>query len=112
MVDVSFFNDVLLYQDGNPQDTKYLCGDKKTARSGERIVPGNGTDAVFRSIVCCSGSAKNVVAFAEGFVVGEVDVEDYGSHPCLSARDGLIRLATVYVQTAFSCRKVPTIWSL
>ena len=46
IVDVSFFNDVLLYHDGTRQDTKYLVDEKLTPETVKELCRETGTDAV------------------------------------------------------------------
>ncbi|WP_302026944.1 DUF6340 family protein [Parabacteroides johnsonii] len=97
IVDVSFFNDVLLYHDGTRQDTKYLVDEKLTPEAVKELCRETGTDAVISFDRLLFRMEKNVVVFAEGFVVGGVDVEITGVvRGYLPGRDN--PLATVYVQ--------------
>ena len=97
IVDVSFFNDVLLYHDGTRQDTKYLVDEKLTPETVKELCRETGTDAVISLDRLLFRMEKDVVAFAEGFVVGGVDIEITGVvRGYLPGRDN--PLATVYVQ--------------
>ena len=97
IVDVSFFNDVLLYHDGTRQDTKYLVDEKLTPEAVKELCRETGTDAVISLDRLLFRMEKDVVAFAEGFVVGGVDIEITGVvRGYLPGRDN--PLATVYVQ--------------
>ena len=97
IVDVSFFNDVLLYHDGTRQDTKYLVDEKLTPETVKELCRETGTDAVISLDGLLFRMEKDVVAFAEGFVVGGVDIEITGVvRGYLPGRDN--PLATVYVQ--------------
>ena len=97
IVDVSFFNDVLLYHDGTRQDTKYLVDEKLTPETVKELCRETGTDAVISIDRLLFRMEKDVVAFAEGFVVGGVDIEITGVvRGYLPGRDN--PLATVYVQ--------------
>ena len=78
IVDVSFFNDVLLYHDGTRQDTKYLVDEKLTPETVKELCRETGTDAVISLDRLLFRMEKDVVAFAEGFVVGGVDIEITG----------------------------------
>ena len=97
IVDVSFFNDVLLYHDGTRQDKKYLVDEKLTPETVKELCRETGTDAVISLDRLLFRMEKDVVAFAEGFVVGGVDIEITGVvRGYLPGRDN--PLATVYVQ--------------
>ena len=61
IVDVSFFNDVLLYHDGTRQDTKYLVDEKLTPETVKELCRETGTDAVISlDSVFWSESADNM----------------------------------------------------
>ena len=97
IVDVPFFNDVLLYHGGTRQNTKYLEDEKLTPEIVKELCRETGTDAVISFDRLLFQMEKDVVAFAEGFVVGGVDVKITGVvRGYLPERDN--PLATVYVQ--------------
>ena len=97
IVDVSFFNDVLLYHDGTRQDTKYLVDEKLTPETVKELCRETGTDAVISLDRLLFRMEKDVVAFAEGLCRGRSRYRDYWGRPWLSSgRDN--PLATVYVQ--------------
>ena len=79
IVDVPFFNDVLLYHGGTRQNTKYLEDEKLTPEIVKELCRETGTDAVISFDRLLFQMEKDVVAFAEGFVVG-------GSRSRLSSR--------------------------
>ena len=97
-MDVSFFNDVLLYHDGTRQDTKYLVDEKLTPETVKELCRETGTDAVISLDRLLFRMEKDVVAFAEGFVVGIFP-------------DGIIRWLLFTCRIVFSGLKVRTIWS-
>lgn len=97
IVDVSFFNDVLLYHDGTRQDGKHLVDKKLTPGTVKELCDETGTDAIISFDRLLFRMEKNVVAFAEGFVAGGVDVHISGVvRSYLPARDN--PLATVYME--------------
>lgn len=97
IVDVSFFNDVLLYHDGTRQDGKHLVDEKLTSETVKELCNETGTDAIISFDRLLFRMEKNVVAFAEGFVAGGVDV--YVSGVVRSYLPGRGNpLATVYME--------------
>lgn len=97
IVDVSFFNDVLLYQGGTRQDTKYLVDEKLTPEVVNELCRETETDAIISFDRLLFQMEKNVVALSESFVAGRIDVDITGVvRSYLPGRDK--PLATVYVQ--------------
>lgn len=97
IVDVSFFNDVLLYHDGTRQDGKYLVDEKLTPEAVKELCEETGADAIISFDRLLFQMEKNVVAFAEGFVAGGIDVKISGVvRGYLPERDK--PLATVYME--------------
>lgn len=97
IVDVSFFNDVLLYHDGTRRDGKHLVDEKLTPEAVKELCEETGTDAIISFDRLLFRMEKDVVAFAEGFVAGGVDVHISGVvRSYLPGRDN--PLATVYME--------------
>lgn len=97
IVDDSFFNDVLLYHDGTREDDSCLVDRKLTREVVEALCDETGADAVISFDRLLFLMTKDVSAFADGFVAGDIQVK----------MDGVVRsylpgrenpLATVYVE--------------
>lgn len=78
MVDVSFFNDVLLYHDATRKDDVYYEDKKLTAEEVTALCDETGTDAVISVDRMLFEIQKDVVAFAEGYVAGDISVKMSG----------------------------------
>lgn len=96
MVDVSFFNDVLLYQDATRKDDVYYEDKKLTQEEVDALCDETGADAVVSLDRMLFESAKDVVAFAEGYVAGDISVKMSGVIRAY-LRNRPNPLATVYV---------------
>ena len=88
IVDVSFFNDVLLYHDGTRQDTKYLVDEKLTPETVKELCRETGTDAVISLDRLLFRMEKDVVAFCRRLCRGRSRYRDYWGRPWLSSRTG------------------------
>ena len=97
IMDVSFFDDVLLYHGGTRQDTKYLMDEKLAPEAVKELCRETGTDAIISIDRLLFRMEKNVAAFSEGFVIGGVNVEITGTIRSYLPGRGK-PLATVYVQ--------------
>ena len=96
MVDVSFFNDVLLYHEATRKDDVYYEDKKLTPDEVTALCDETGTDAVISVDRMLFETQKDVVAFAEGYVVGDISVKMSGViRGYLPGRPN--PLATVYV---------------
>lgn len=78
MVDVSFFNDVLLYNDATRKDDVYYEDKKLTKEEVNALCDETGTDAVISVDRMLFESQKDIVAFAEGYVAGDISVKISG----------------------------------
>lgn len=78
MADISFFNDVLLYHDVVRKDDVYYDDKKLTQEQVKMLCDETGTDAVISVDRMLFKSRKNIVAYAEGFVEGEIQVNITG----------------------------------
>ncbi|MCD8267395.1 MAG: DUF6340 family protein [Parabacteroides sp.] len=74
MVDVSFFDDVLLYHDATRKDDVYYDDVKLTPDQVTALCDETGADAVISFDRLLFESSKNVVAFAEGYIAGDISV--------------------------------------
>lgn len=96
IVDVSFFNDVLFYHDNTRRDTRYYADEQLSPQTVKELCDETGTQAIISFDRLLFEMDKNVVAFAEGFVMGGVDVKISGTvRSYLPGRDK--PLATVYM---------------
>lgn len=96
MADVSFFNDVLLYHDAVRKDDVYHDDKKLTPEEVAALCEETGTDAVISLDRILFETDKSVVAFAEGYVAGDISVKMAGViRSYLPDRDN--PLATVYM---------------
>lgn len=96
IVDVSFFNDVLLYHDGTRQDTKYLVDEKLTPETVKELCRETGTDAVI-SLDRLLFRMERMLSLCRRLCRGRSRYRDYWGRPWLSSRRDN-PLATVYVQ--------------
>lgn len=96
MADISYFNDVLLYHDAVRKDDVYYEDRKLTQDQIKALCEETGTDAVISVDRLLFESKKNVMAYGDGYIGGEIQVR----------MSGVIRgylpdrsnpLATVYV---------------
>ncbi|WP_279211056.1 DUF6340 family protein [Parabacteroides goldsteinii] len=78
MADMSYFNDVLLYHDAVRKDDVYYEDKKLTQDQVQALCDETGSDAVISLDRMLFESKKNVVAFAEGYVEGEIQVKTSG----------------------------------
>lgn len=78
IVDVSFFDDILLYHDGTRQDSRYYEDEKLSSEVVTSLCEETGTDAIISIDRLLFEMEKNVVAFPEGFVAGNIDVKMAG----------------------------------
>lgn len=78
MADISFFNDVLLYHDAVRKDDVYYDDKKLEQDDIDALCKETGTDAVISLDRMLFESDKNVVAFAEGYVAGDISVKMSG----------------------------------
>lgn len=78
MVDVSFFNDVLLYKETVRKDDVYYEDKKLTSEEVTALCDETGADAVISIDRMLFESDKKVIAFAEGYLVGEIGVKMSG----------------------------------
>lgn len=78
MADMSYFNDVLLYHDAVRKDDVYYEDKKLTQDQVQALCDETGSDAVISLDRMLFESKKNVVAFAEGYVEGEIQVKMSG----------------------------------
>ena len=96
MADISFFNDVLLYHDAVRKDDVYYEDKKLTQDQVQELCDETGTDAVVSIDRLLFESKKNIMAYAEGYVGGEIQVKISGVvRGYLPGRPN--PLATVYV---------------
>ena len=96
MADISFFNDVLLYHDAVRKDDVYYEDKKLTQDQVQELCDETGTDAVVSFDRLLFESKKNIMAYAEGYVGGEIQVKISGVvRGYLPGRPN--PLATVYV---------------
>lgn len=96
IVDVSYFNDVLLYNGTTRTDNAYYSDVKLTGQQVEDLCEETGADAVISFDRLLFDMKKNVSAFAEGYLIGIVDVHITGVvRAYLRGREQ--PLATVYV---------------
>ncbi|WP_289005469.1 DUF6340 family protein [uncultured Parabacteroides sp.] len=96
MADISFFNDVLLYHDAVRKDDVYYEDKKLTQDQVQDLCDETGTDAVVSIDRLLFESKKNIMAYAEGYVGGEIQVKISGVvRGYLPGRPN--PLATVYV---------------
>ena len=96
MADISFFNDVLLYHDAVRKDDVYYEDKKLTQDQVQELCDETGTDAVVSFERLLFESKKNIMAYAEGYVGGEIQVKISGVvRGYLPGRPN--PLATVYV---------------
>jgi hypothetical protein len=75
---MSYFNDVLLYHDAVRKDDVYYEDKKLTQDQVQALCDETGSDAVISLDRMLFESKKNVVAFAEGYVEGEIQVKMSG----------------------------------
>lgn len=93
---MSFFNDVLLYHMPVREDNNYFTDMKLTASEVASLCDETGADAIISVDRLLFETKKDVVAFAEGYVMGIVNVEIGGVlRSYLPGREK--PLATVYV---------------
>lgn len=78
IVDVSFFKDVLLYHDATRKDQSFLVDNELPKETVMALCEETGTDAVLSFDRLVFNMSKDVVAFAEGFVMGVVNVKVNG----------------------------------
>lgn len=78
MADISYFNDVLLYHDVVRKDDVYFDDKKLTQDQVKMLCDETGTDAVISVDRMLFVSKKNIVAYAEGFVEGMIQVNITG----------------------------------
>lgn len=78
IVNASFFNDVLLYHEPTRKDTRYYEDIKLTEDQVEALCNETGTDAVIAVDRLLFETKKDVVAYAEGYVSGDLDVKISG----------------------------------
>lgn len=96
MADISYFNDVLFYHDAVRKDDVYYEDRKLTQAQVNDLCDETGADAVISIDRMLFESKKNVVAFAEGYVEGDIQVNISGViRGYLPGRPN--PLATVYV---------------
>ena len=96
IVDVPFFDDVLLYDGVTRTDGKYLVAEELSSADINMLCRETGADAVISLDRLLFEMSKNVVAYPDGFVGGSVDVKMSGV--VRSYLPGRARpLATVYV---------------
>lgn len=96
MADISFFNDVLLYQDAVRKDDVYYEDKNLTQDQVQELCDETGTDAVVSIDRLLFESKKNIMAYAEGYVGGKIQVKISGVvRGYLPGRPN--PLATVYV---------------
>lgn len=96
IVDVSFFKDVLLYHENTRSDTRYLTDETLSADAVKELCAETGTQAILSFDRLLFEMDKSVVAFSEGYVIGNVNVKVSGVvRSYLPGRDK--PLATVYV---------------
>lgn len=108
MADISFFNDVLLYHDAVRKDDVYYEDKKLTQDQVQELCDETGTDAVVSIDRLLFESKKNIMAYAEGYVGGEIQVKISGVvRGYLPGRPN--PLATVYVADSVFLMKRPLI---
>lgn len=96
MVDISYFNDVLLYHDALRKDNVYYEDRKLTQDQVAALCNETGADAVISFDRLLFESQKSVIAYADGFVEGEIQVRMSGVvRGYLPGRPA--PLATVYI---------------
>lgn len=94
--DISFFDDVLLNHKVTRQDDQYMTDRKLTSEQVTALCEETGADAIISLDRLLFDMSRNVVAFSEGYVLGEVDVKIAGVlRSYLPGRDN--PLATVYM---------------
>ena len=109
IVDVSFFNDVLLYHDGTRQDTKYLVDEKLTPETVKELCR-EGRMLLFRSIACCSGW-KRMLSLLPKALSWEESISRLLGSSVVIFPDGIIRWLLFTCRIVFSGLKVRIIWS-
>ena len=87
IVDVSFFNDVLLYHDGTRQDTKYLVDEKLTPETVKELCRETGTDAVI-SLDRLLFRMERMLSLLPKALSWRSRYRDYWGRPWLSSRTG------------------------
>lgn len=96
IVDVSYFNDVLLYNGSTRSDHVYYSDNKLTSAQVTALCEANGADAIVSFDRLLFEMSKDVTQFAEGYVMGLINVRIAGVlRSYLPGRE--IPLATVYV---------------
>lgn len=96
IVDVSYFDDVLLYHEPVREGGWYYTDDKLSPEQVAALCRETGTDAIISWDRLLFDMDKNIVAFAEGYLGGDIDVRISGVvRSYLPGRP--TPLATVYV---------------
>lgn len=78
IVSVPYFRDVLLYDRGTRQDSQYLIDKKMSSDDVKALCEETGADAVISFDRLLFKMEKTVVAFADGYIAGMVDVKMNG----------------------------------
>lgn len=96
IVDVSYFNDVLLYNGSTRSGSDYYSDEKMTPAQVTALCDANGADAIISFDRLLFEMTKDVVKFAEGYVMGMVNVRMAGVlRSYLPGKE--LPLVTVYV---------------
>lgn len=97
IVESSFFNDVLLYQEKTRRDNDYLKDEKLTPEKVRELCEQTGTDAIISLDRLLFELEKNVAGLGGGLVAGKVNVKMAGViRGYLPDREN--SLATIYVE--------------
>lgn len=78
IVDVSFFDDVLLYDTNTRHDAGYYTDQKLTPEQVTSLCDETGADAVISVDRMLFDMKKDVVALAEGYLIGTIDMHISG----------------------------------
>lgn len=78
IVEGGYFDDVLLYQDGVRKGGWYYTDDKLSPEQVKALCEETGTDAVVSLDRLLFDMGKNVVAYPEGYLLGDVNVRISG----------------------------------
>ena len=78
IADIPFFEDVLLYDGSARKDNRYLVAEELSLDDINMLCEATGTDAIISFDRLLFDMNKNVVAFAEGYVGGEIDARISG----------------------------------
>lgn len=110
IVDVSFFNDVLLYHDGTRQDTKYLVDEKLTPEAVKELCRETGTDAVI-SFDRLLFRMEKMLLLLPKVLLWEESMSRLRESSAVIFPDATIRWPPSMCRIVFSGLKARTIWS-